>query len=473
MQAIIRSTPTMATARIARAASAQAMSVFDELKVSLPDLKPANAGPTPKAEVTTLSNGIRVVTVDDGSHVASVGSFVEAGTRHEVGGVEGAANMLKHSTFKSTTERSALRLYRDMEDAGIVSSTSLDREHLVYRADCLRDNALVALNIVAETMTKPYLPVYELLESRNLVAAEESDKQGNGQAILNDMVHATAYGKRGALGISDGATSQMAASVDADAIRNYHSATFTGERIVIAATGVDHDAFVRSAESLFSGLPSGAGTTSSAQYTGGEKHVYAASDAVHVALAFDTGAGGFKGNASEKSILSSLALETMLGGGVSNINARLSSVVTEDRFGSGAGASSFGSTYADAGLVGVFGTSSSSSATALVGALCNELKKAANEVATAQELSRAKNQLKATVALNLSTRGGIFSDLGTQVLSTGGVQSAEELFAKIDALTAADVQSAAKIALASKPTVVALGDCDNVPSYSSIEAMLK
>ena len=88
-------------------------------------------------------------------------------------------------------------------------------------------------------------------------------------------------------------------------------------------------------------------------------------------------------------------------------------------------------------------------------------------------MSRAKNQLKATVALNLSTRGGVFSDLGTQVLSTGGVQSNTDLFAKIDSLTAADIQSAAKNALASKPTVVALGACDNVPSYASIESMLK
>ena len=474
MLPLLRSTVTkVASKQTARCASAQVATVFDELNVSVPELHPAQSGPSPKAEVTTLSNGVRVVTVDDGSHVASVGAFVEAGSRFEAGAMEGASHMLKNSGFKATTERSALRLYRDMEDAGIVSSTSVDREHLVYRADCLRDNALAALDIVAETMTKPYLPIYELMESRNQVAATESDKQGNGHAIVNDLVHSTAYGKRGALGISDTCSTQTAAGVDAHAMRTFHDATFTGGRIVVAGTGVDHDAFVRAAQSLFTDIPaSSEGVVTAATYTGGEKHVYAASDAVHVAIAFNTGAGGFKSN-SEKAILSSLALETMLGGGVSNLGARLTSTVTEDRFGSGAGASSFGSTYADTGLIGVFGTSVGSSADALVSALCNEIKNSATKPASASELSRAKNQLKATVALNLSTRGGVFSDLGTQVLSTGGVQSNTDLFAKIDSLTAADIQSAAKNALASKPTVVALGDCDNVPSYASIESMLK
>jgi processing peptidase subunit alpha len=287
------------------------------------------------------------------------------------------------------------------------------------------------------------------------------------------MIHATAFGARGALGIRDVASGQTVAGVDADAVRSFHAATYTGDRVVVAATGVDHDAFVRSAQELFGGMPSGnGGGAVAAEYAGGEKLVAADTDAVHVAIAFSTGAGGFKSN-QEKQILSSLALETMLGGGVSTSGARLTSVVTEDRFGSGAGASSFGSTYADAGLIGVFGTAAGSNASGLVSALCGELKRAASEGASAAELKRAKNQLKASVALNLSTRGGVFSDLGTQVLSTGGVQSAGDLFGKIDGLTSADLQSAAKAALSSKPTVVALGNVEHVPSYSSVEAMLK
>mgnify|MGYP001173659667 CR=1 FL=1 len=467
------SVPAVAYKHAVRAASAQALSVFDELNVAVPSLQPGNRGPSPKADITTLPNGVRVVTVDDGSHVASVGAFVEAGSRHEANGIEGVAHMLKHSGFKSTTERSALRMYRDMEDAGIVASTSVDREHIVYRADCLRDHALAALNIVAETLTKPNLPIYEILDNRNIISQEDSNKQGNGHALLNEMVHATAFGARGALGIRDIASGQTAAGVDADAVRSYHAATYTGDRIVVAATGVDHDAFVRSAQDLFGGIPSGnGGAAVAAEYAGGEKRVSANTDAVHVAIAFSTGAGGFKSN-QEKQVLSSLALETMLGGGVSTSGARLTSAVTEDRFGSGAGASSFGSTYADAGLIGVFGTAAGSNASALVGALCGELKRAATEGASAAELKRAKNQLKASVALNLSTRGGVFSDLGTQVLSTGGVQSADQLFGKIDDLTSADLQSAAKAALASKPTVVALGNVDHVPSYMNVEAMLK
>ena len=465
--------PSIGRKCVARSASSQAMTAFDELNVRVPDLQPAKGGPSPKAEVTTLSNGIRVVSLDDGSHVASVGAFVEAGSRNEAGSVEGCAHMLKHSGFKATTKRSALRLYRDMEDSGIVSSTTSDREHIVYRADCLRDNALVALNIIGESITQPYFPIYELLESRTQVAIESSDKMNNGHSLVNDLVHSTAFGKRGALGVTDVASADTVSSVDADTLRQYQTGTFTGSRIVIAATGVDHDTLARAAEEAFGNIAPGNGTvTPAASYIGGQSLVSASTDACHVAIALETGAGGFKSN-SEKQILSSLALETLLGGGVSTSSARLTSSVTEDRFGSGAGASAFGATYAETGLIGVFGTSSGSSVDSLVSTLCSELKNAASSSPTDKELSRAKNQLKASVALNLSTRGGVLSDLGTQVLSTGGVQTPEDIFAKIDSLTGSDVQSAAKLALQSKPTVVAVGNVDNVPSYSSVEEMLK
>ena len=458
---------------MARSASAQTMTVFNELSEQVPELFPAKGGPSPKAEVSTLSNGIRVVSLDDGSHVASVGAFVEAGSRHEVCSVEGAAHMLKHLGFKATTKRSALRLYRDMEDAGITSSTTSDREHVVYRADCLRDNALTALTVIGETMTQPYFPIYELLETRSMVNHDHSEQQNNGHALVDELVHATAYGRRSALGVTDVSNGQTVAGVDADALRNYQSNTFTGGRIVVAATGVDHNTLVQSAEDIFSSIAAGeGGATATPAYTGGHAVASAATDACHVAIALDTGTGGFKSK-SETQILSSLALETMLGGGVSSSNARLSTSVTEDRFGSGSGASAFGSTYADAGLVGVFGTASGSEVDSLVKTLCKELKNASASSPKAAEVSRAKNQLKASVALNLSTRGGVLSDLGTQVLSTGTVQTPEELFAKIDALTGSDIQSAATLALKSKPTVVAVGNVDNVPSYSAVEAMLK
>eukprot|EP00946_MAST-07B_sp_MAST-7B-sp1_P002810 g2810.t1 len=450
---------TIPTAR--RAFSAEAVSVFSELSESVPTLAPGALGPSPSPSVTTLSNGVRVVSVDDGSHVSSVGAFVRAGSRYETAATRGAARVLKHSGFKSTTEKSALRFFRDMEDAGVVSSTESDRETLIYRVDALRDGAHAALGMVADTLLKPYLPGYEITESNALAGYDAAAEQGNLQAVVGDMVHEAAFGRNAPLGIP--AVSGNFGGVSGDAVRSFRESTFAGDRVVIAGTGVDHESFVRAAETLFDGLPAAGTAGGAATYVGGDKRVEASGDDVHVAIALNTATGGF-GAGNEKTVLSSLALHTMLGGGLSTSGARLTP---------GDGASSFAATYSDAGIVGVFGSSDAAGSSQLVSKLCGTLKGAAAEAPTEAEVSRARNQLKATVAQNLSTRGGVFSDLGTQVLNTGGVQSSADLYAKIDSITAADIQGAAKVALASKPTVVSVGNIDNVPSFESIEAMLK
>ena len=374
--------------------------------------------------------------------------------------------MLKHSGFKSTQGKSALRLFRDMEDAGVVSSTESDRETLVYRADVLRDGAAGALAMVAETVMSPYLPGYEITESNALAGYDAAADAGDVRAIVGDLVHEVAFGRNAPLGIPG--VAGAFGGVSGDAVRSFRDATFAGDRVVVAGTGVDHESFVRAAETLFDALPaagSGAGASSAAAaYVGGDKRTEAAGSDVHVAIALNTATGGFGAGAGDKALLSSLALQTMLGGGVSQAGARLTPAD---------GASSFAATYSDAGLVGVFGSSDAAGAGGLVATLCGALKGAAAAAPSAAEVSRARNQLKATVALNLGTRGGVFSDLGTQVLSTGGVQSATDMYANIDSITAQDIQGAAKVALASNPTVVAVGSVDGVPSFDSIVGMLK
>lgn len=445
-----------------RAFSAEAVSVFNELSESVPTLSPGTLGASPTASVTTLSNGVRVVSVDDGAHVASVGAFVAAGTRFETNATRGAARVLKHSGFKSTQTKSALRFFRDMEDSGVVASTECDRETLVYRADVLRDGAAGALAMVAETITEPYLPGYEITESNALAGYDAAADRANIANVVGDMVHEVAFGRNAPLGIP--AVNGVFGGVSSDAVRAFRDATFAGDRIVVAGTGVDHESFVRNAEALFSNIPAaGSAAYAPAAYVGGDKRTEASGSHVHVAIALNTATGGF-GAGNDKTLLSSLVLQTMLGGGVTAAGARLTPAD---------GASSFAATYSDAGLLGVFGSSDGAGAGMLVSTLCGALKGAAASPASDAELSRARNQLKAIVAQNLGTRGGVFSDLGTQVLTTGRVQSATDLYAKIDSISAADIQGAAKVALASNPTVVVVGNVDEVPSFEKIVGMLK
>ena len=86
------------------------------------------------------------------------------------------------------------------------------------------------------------------------------------------------------------------------------------------------------------------------------------------------------------------------------------------------------------------------------------------------ELSRAKNQLKSSLLMNLESRPILFEDIGRQVLTYGHRIPPEELMERISAVTADDITSVAKQLLGSRPSVVVYGDATSVPRYDQIAA---
>ncbi|CAM9935160.1 unnamed protein product, partial [Choristocarpus tenellus] len=88
-----------------------AMLTFEEEYPGTPATSPS---PLPAAVtmVTTLSNGAKVVSRNNGDKVASVGLMVGCGSRDEGLGQDGVSLLLQRMAFKSTTARSSIRLHR-------------------------------------------------------------------------------------------------------------------------------------------------------------------------------------------------------------------------------------------------------------------------------------------------------------------------------------------------------------------------
>ena len=60
------------------------------------------------------------------------------------------------------------------------------------------------------------------------------------------------------------------------------------------------------------------------------------------------------------------------------------------------------------------------------------------------ELSRAKNQLKSSLLMNLESRPILFEDIGRQVLTYGARTPAADLVRQIESVTAADLNKVAR-----------------------------
>lgn len=64
----------------------------------------------PETRVTELKNGVRVATEDSGLKTATVGIWVDAGSRYETQKNNGVAHFLEHMAFKGTQKRSQTAL---------------------------------------------------------------------------------------------------------------------------------------------------------------------------------------------------------------------------------------------------------------------------------------------------------------------------------------------------------------------------
>merc|ERR1712217_765898 len=131
----------------------------------------------------------------------------------------------------------------------------------------------------------------------------------------------------------------------------------------------------------------------------------------------------------------------------------------------------FNTSYSDSGIFGVYGVSHPDKAGEMTTAILKALTGLSS--VSADELSKAKVGLKGQLFRQVDDDSVLLQDLGNQLLLSGKYGSAADFAKIIDGVTEAQVTTAAKKLLSSRPTVAAYGDTHTVPHYSAVEAALK
>lgn len=108
----------------------------------------------------------------------------------------------------------------------------------------------------------------------------------------------------------------------------------------------------------------------------------------------------------------------------------------------------FNQSYTDSGFFGISGSCSPARVADMLEVMCRELNSLTMDNGytslQAAEVSRAKNQLRSSLLMNLESRMVELEDLGRQVQVHGKKVGAKEMCAKINALTVEDVRRVAK-----------------------------
>jgi predicted Zn-dependent peptidase len=408
----------------------------------------ANGAPLP--EVTTLPNGLRVVT-QTMPHLATVslGVWVATGARHETLQEHGISHLLEHMAFKGTKTRTARAIAEEIEQVGGDLNAATSLETTAYYARVLGGDDGLALEILADILQNSNIAEEDLVREKEVVIQEIAGINDSPEEIGFDMMQEAAFGTQ-AVGRPIIGTPDSVNAITSGDIKGFLAKRYAAPDMVISAAGaVDHGKIVGHAQALFGGLSSvRPGGLEAAKYIGGIRSSDRVFEQSHLMVGFD-------GPAYKHSqFYTAQVFSGLFGGGMSS---RLFQEVRENR---GLCYSIYSSAWglADVGMFGVHAATGPEMMGELITTIDEELAKAAATAAPEREVARSKAQLKAGLLMSLESSSSRAEQMARQLMVMGRLIDVKELVAKVDAVTPEGMRAfAEQLATAKNRSVVVIG----------------
>jgi predicted Zn-dependent peptidase len=414
--------------------------------------------------VTTSKSGITIIT-DTMPHLetASLGVWINSGSRDERLDEHGISHFLEHMAFKGTRRRSARQIAEEIEAVGGDLNAATSAESTAYYARVLKADVPLALDVLADILTEPAFERDELMREQNVIVQEIGAVADTPDDLVFEHLQAIAFPEQ-PLGRSILGTAKTVRSFDEAKLRDYVAQHYRAPDVVIAAAGaVEHAAVVAEVERRFAGFNGPAGPMPQPARFGGGTHVEKRElEQVHIALALP-------GVSQQDPSLYSLQMFTnALGGGMSS---RLFQEAREKR-GLCYSIYAFHAPYSDIGMFGLYAGTDAADTSELMRLVVDEIGHAAETLSEA-EIARAKAQMKAGLLMALESSGDRIGQLARQMIAWGRPIPLAELIERVEAVTVESARAAGHdLVRRGKPAIAVIGLGSGLESAAAIAETL-
>lgn len=204
---------------------------------------------------STLPNGFRVASESTGGDTATVGIWIDTGSRYESDENNGVAHFLEHMAFKGTSKRSQLQLETEVENMGAHLNAYTSREQTVYYAKVMKGDVHKAVEMLSDILLNSSFSQAAVDRERDVILREMEEVDSQIEEVVFDRLHEVAFVgtplARTILGPEENIR-----TISADSIVKYIKTHYTAPRMVMAAAGaVDHDELTKLAGDYFGGVP--------------------------------------------------------------------------------------------------------------------------------------------------------------------------------------------------------------------------
>jgi predicted Zn-dependent peptidase len=393
---------------------------------------------------TVLDNGIRIVSQEMPDHrSASLGIWVENGSRHESPEENGISHFIEHLLFKGTERRTAAQIAEEMDAVGGVLNAFTSKEHTCYYAKVLDENLPLAVDLLADIFLHSVFDGEEIERERSVILQEISQTEDTPDDYVHDLFSVDFYNNH-PLARPICGTVETVTNFRRKDFLSFFKSRYRPRRVIISAAGhLSHDVLVKEMAQRLGGIADGAGkpqaepleADTAPQIRSGVFHHPKTLEQVHLCL------GGVGLHQSHPKRYVAYVLNTILGGGMSS---RLFQEIREKR-GKAYSVYSFMSTYRDAGYFGVYAGTSMESVEEVVDLVLKELKSLAAGNIRDEEIRRTQGQLVGSMMLGLESTDSWMSHIARNEIYFGRSITTDEICQGIRSVTREEIVDLARL----------------------------
>jgi len=376
----------------------------------------------------------------------TAGFWVATGSRDESRALAGASHFLEHLLFKGTATRSARDIAEAVDEVGGDLNAFTTKEYTAFEVRLLAEQLDLGLDILSDIIWSPSFRPEEVEAERSVIVEEILMARDEPADLVHDLFAEALFPDhplgRSTLGTEESIEAMARGDIEAFHARHY----LPGEIVVAVAGAVDHEAAVAAVERGFAGPRGGErGHRRPAPGPTAARLVQTrATEQAHLVVGVRA-----PGALDDDRVALEVATQA-LGGGISS---RLFQEVRERR-GLAYSVFSYRCSYTDSGALAFYAGTAPKRAAEVVEIFHAELDRFASHGLSDRELAIAKGQVRGSTVLGLEDTAARMNRIGRAQMVHGEVRPLDELLARIDAVTASDVERVAA-GVAAQPRVLA------------------
>lgn len=387
-----------------------------------------------------LKNGLSLIVVPmDEVPSATVLLMVGAGARFETKRINGLAHFLEHMAFKGTKKRpTTLDIASEIDGAGGYFNAYTSREEICYHVKSLASKVELSLDVLSDMLQNSLFREKEIEMEKGVIVEELNMYEDMPERKSLENFERLLYGDN-SMGWSVGGTKNRVVGFKRINFLDYLKRFYLTDNMVLAVAGkVDETKIINLTEKYFNSLTKGGKKRPQKVVPQqNQPQVFLANkktEQAHFALGLKAIAIG------SPDYYSFSLLSAILGGSMSS---RLFIQIRERR-GLAYYVRAIPEAYSDSGFLAVWAGVRIKSIDEAIKVTLAELHQLAEKKVGDKELKKGKELIKGRLALGLEDSSKVAERYAYQQLIQGEITTPKETFAKVDQVTAEEIQKLAK-----------------------------